>query len=70
MMISIKTVELKDLETGKNFRYPRPTCLSGIYTKGERVVPGHADYFYVHEVGCPDDVFISGERTDVIPVDE
>ena len=66
----------EDFDVKENGRYICPECENYVDvndwfdTKGERVVPGHADYFYVHEVGCPEDVFISGERTDVIPVDE
>ena len=69
-MISMNTVELKDLEPGKRFRFPRPTMLTGVYFHSGRVTPANADYFYVHEVGVPGDVFVAGERSDVIPEEE
>ena len=66
----MQPVPLKELDEGKHFTYPKPTMFTGVYYHTGRVYPDNMDYFYVHEVGLVNDVFVSSENTDVIPVEE
>lgn len=61
-------IPLKDLPEGAKFRYPRPTCLNGVYVKGAIAHPYNPSFFYIHEDGMPEDVFVSSQGLEVIPI--
>ena len=63
-------MELKDITVGAKFKFPRPTALTGTYTRTGRMIPNHSEYVFVHEVGAPRDIFVCIESTEVIPADE
>ena len=65
----MKQTFLKYIGEGKKFLFVNDESLTGVYIKGGPVFPDHFDFYYVHEVGIPGDVFTAYECTEVIEVE-
>ena len=62
-------MKLKEIESGRYFKFANNVALTGVYYRTERLHPSNTDHFYVHEVGIPFNVFCAHEDTEIIPVE-